>query len=449
MQTGQIRPQLKSTNEIHASISVPKHRTQVNLEQFLVEDVKPREVSAKESQTDAMRTPPPSPPYRPRKVGMDAEAQVVNDMVFSFDADCEPLVQLLIGSTCEQALVEVREDERLKNMVAAKEGLARRGDDLDSKMAARIAVERDLAYKKERVLLDAQSVMAKEAAVQAMLAATAVASQFLGRLQDDMLGVLETRHVLPDPVRAAVEHDFFGWLQQKVSLRLSQTRGSSMAVEDILARAVERFADEAARTNRDRAEAEAAESKAHADGEREAVEGARKRRHVKLFIQTDLSRTPFGPIELPGSSTVQSVEDELLKLLAERLGEENVPSSERVSFKWRGRVLDKDAGLFTMDLAADPDLKLAIAPLPPGARRRASQEAAASAAAAAAAAGGGALEVGAGASGEDASAEAHDTAGGEEAGAEGADGGHGTDDEGDATGEGEDGAGDDAEDGAA
>lgn len=78
------------------------------------------------------------------------------------------------------------------------------------------------------------------------------------------------------------------------------------------------------------------------------AEAQRKRKRFKLFIHTDLSSQPFGPIILPGTSIVTDVETELVGLIAHRLGQEATPKRHRLSFRWRGEAVEKAAFLYKM-----------------------------------------------------------------------------------------------------
>ena len=57
---------------------------------------------------------PPSPAI-PRKTGIDNETQVEDVReLFDFDAESDPIVNVIVAKTLEQALFEVRHEEELK-----------------------------------------------------------------------------------------------------------------------------------------------------------------------------------------------------------------------------------------------------------------------------------------------------------------------------------------------
>lgn len=70
----------------------------------------PQETDA-EAQTDAFLDRPATPLYVPLKVGMDVATQIEVGELFNFDVEVEPLLEVLVGKTLEQALQEVCEEE--------------------------------------------------------------------------------------------------------------------------------------------------------------------------------------------------------------------------------------------------------------------------------------------------------------------------------------------------
>jgi hypothetical protein len=69
-----------------------------------------------QTQTDAFLDRPISPLYVPVKSGIDAETQVEEGELFDFDFEVQPILQVLVGKTLEQALLEVMEEDELEIM---------------------------------------------------------------------------------------------------------------------------------------------------------------------------------------------------------------------------------------------------------------------------------------------------------------------------------------------
>jgi len=104
----------------------------VQTENFLEEiSDRPQETEV-ETQTDAFMDRPPSPLYIPKKTGLDKETQIFEGDLFDFDFEVEPILQVLVGKTLEQGLMEVLEEEELANLRAHQ-------DEYDQIRAAELA----------------------------------------------------------------------------------------------------------------------------------------------------------------------------------------------------------------------------------------------------------------------------------------------------------------------
>jgi len=67
-------------------------------------------------QTDFYIDRPPTPRFMPSKNGVDIETQIWDGDLFEFDIEVEPILQVIVGKTLEQARMEVLEEEELKAM---------------------------------------------------------------------------------------------------------------------------------------------------------------------------------------------------------------------------------------------------------------------------------------------------------------------------------------------
>lgn len=57
-----------------------------------------------------------SPLFIPTKTGEDKETQILPGELFNFDLEVEPILEVLVGKTLEQGLMEVLEEEELENI---------------------------------------------------------------------------------------------------------------------------------------------------------------------------------------------------------------------------------------------------------------------------------------------------------------------------------------------
>ncbi|CAA9994883.1 unnamed protein product [Nesidiocoris tenuis] len=65
------------------------------------------------TQTDYFTDRPPTPEFVPAKTGVDTSTQIQPGELFHFDTEVKPILEVLVGKTVEQALVEVMEEEEL------------------------------------------------------------------------------------------------------------------------------------------------------------------------------------------------------------------------------------------------------------------------------------------------------------------------------------------------
>jgi hypothetical protein len=65
------------------------------------------------TQTDAFLDRAPSPLYIPQKSGVDVATQVFEGELFDFDYEVEPILEVIVGKTIEQAMMEVMEEQEL------------------------------------------------------------------------------------------------------------------------------------------------------------------------------------------------------------------------------------------------------------------------------------------------------------------------------------------------
>lgn len=77
-------------------------------------------------QTDEFLPRPATPPYIPKKTGIDEETQIYDYDLFDFDREVRPILNVVTTKTLEQALLEVEEEEEVKNIQTYKEEFQRR-----------------------------------------------------------------------------------------------------------------------------------------------------------------------------------------------------------------------------------------------------------------------------------------------------------------------------------
>ena len=92
----------------------PPARIDVDLTFFLTEQgrQKPTEQDVK-CQTDVFLPRPETPKYVPKKTGIDKITQIEDYDLFDYDREVQPILNVLLTKTVEQALLEVEEETEL------------------------------------------------------------------------------------------------------------------------------------------------------------------------------------------------------------------------------------------------------------------------------------------------------------------------------------------------
>ena len=210
----------------------------VQTEKFL-EEIKDQLVEADvETQTDAFKDRPPSPLFVPKKSGIDRHTQVEDGELFDFDYEVEPILEVLVGKTLEQSIMEVMEEEELL-------ALKTHQDQYESLRNAELAqtqkleaAERRRWEEKERRKQQEKERIAKELQAKERVMASQMAKTFLSNLEDKVFGQLANEGYFYDQVEREVEFDFLPWLMQRVGANLDTKRVSRALADDLIKNAL-------------------------------------------------------------------------------------------------------------------------------------------------------------------------------------------------------------------
>lgn len=105
----------------------PPARIEVDLTYFLTEQgkEKPEQVEIR-VQTDEFQIRPPTPLYRPMKTGIDKITQIEDYDLFDYEREVQPIINVLLTKTVEQALLEVEEETEIEEIKKFKDGCYQR-----------------------------------------------------------------------------------------------------------------------------------------------------------------------------------------------------------------------------------------------------------------------------------------------------------------------------------
>ncbi|NXV72455.1 RSPH3 protein, partial [Atlantisia rogersi] len=184
-----------------------------------------------ECQTDAFLDRPPTPFFIPAKTGKDVATQIEEGELFDFDIEVKPIVEVLIGKTVEQALLEVMEEEELAQLWARQRAYA----ELRNAELAEVQrlEEQDRRYREEKERRHRQhmQMLQKQKETTEKIAARAFAQHYLADLIPSVFNNLRDSGYFYDPIERDIETEFLPWLMREVEETLERKVLGRMMVD--------------------------------------------------------------------------------------------------------------------------------------------------------------------------------------------------------------------------
>eukprot|EP00930_Biecheleria_cincta_P028380 TRINITY_DN1980_c0_g1_i1.p1 TRINITY_DN1980_c0_g1~~TRINITY_DN1980_c0_g1_i1.p1 ORF type:complete len:504 (-),score=152.38 TRINITY_DN1980_c0_g1_i1:186-1589(-) len=191
-----------------------------------------------ETQTDFILDRPPSPLFMPAKIGVDIETQIEEGELFDFDVECEPVLEVLVGKTLEQSMMEVLEEEELAS-------LQRHQEDFEKKRNAELlevqrmeAAEKRRHDEMQRRVEQQKAQHERDLATMRKVLSRNIASQHLEGLKDTMLLHLNDAGVFADNLKSAVENKFMPNLFKMVSKKIQENSKDRQIADSVANSAV-------------------------------------------------------------------------------------------------------------------------------------------------------------------------------------------------------------------
>ncbi|KAJ3132543.1 Radial spoke head protein 3 [Physocladia obscura] len=185
------------------------------------------------TQTDAFLDRAPSPLYIPQKSGSDVATQVYYGELFDFDFEVEPILEVIVGKTLEQALMEVAEEDELavlkKHQIKFEE---KRNAELAEVQRMEDAERRRVEEKERRLNEQIRLLKEKQDAAE-KVAARAFAQAYLSNLVPSVFDSLTSNGYFYDIIEKEVESLFLPWLSGEVDKNMSK-----LAIAHIIKRAI-------------------------------------------------------------------------------------------------------------------------------------------------------------------------------------------------------------------
>uniref|UniRef100_A0A3P9KUU3 Radial spoke head 3 n=1 Tax=Oryzias latipes TaxID=8090 RepID=A0A3P9KUU3_ORYLA len=209
----QVRRKLRARTP--EAVQGRKH-VNVQTESYLEELSDIPEVKETECQTDAFLDRPETPIFLAAKTGKDAATQIYEGDLFDFEEEVQPILEILVGKTLEQSLLEVMEEEELAALMAQQRAfLERRNNELPEVHRLQ-EQERRRREERERRMAEQRRALEEEQEVAEKIAARALTQQQLADLVPSVLASLRREGYFYDPVERDVETHFFPRLMDDV-----------------------------------------------------------------------------------------------------------------------------------------------------------------------------------------------------------------------------------------
>ncbi|GMI07608.1 hypothetical protein TrRE_jg2751 [Triparma retinervis] len=277
----------------------------LDLAPHLVEQVAPIAVATVNTQTAQFEARPPSPEFVPMKTGIDMTTQL-SDEVFDFDIEVGPLLQVIVGKTMEQALLEVEGEAELK---ALENECGRLGDEkkAEEERIRQMDLEAARVWKEKKEKVEAEIAFAKaQDEVRAKVAAVRCMKQILPNMLGEVYqGKVDRGEWVENDIASA----FLPWLIKSVEENIEGKRRGSELLDDVIVFSLEKA------KSMEKAAREAEEQRLKELSSAAARLRAARVGKVKINITAGsvglAADKVVGPLDITGSDTVRDLEDKI------------------------------------------------------------------------------------------------------------------------------------------
>lgn len=222
------RRRLMRANQTHKRATTPdavpgRKHTDIQTDSYL-EELTERTVEFEaETQTDFVLDRPPSPLFMPAKIGVDIDTQIEEGELFDFDVECEPVLEVLVGKTLEQSMMEVLEEEELASLQRHQENFEKQRNAELVEVQRMEAAEQRRHDELQRRVQQQAAQRERDLATMRKVLSRNIASQHLEGLKDSMLLHLSDAGVFASSLSTAVESKFMPNLLKMVSKQVEQS----------------------------------------------------------------------------------------------------------------------------------------------------------------------------------------------------------------------------------
>ncbi|XP_023246563.1 radial spoke head protein 3 homolog B [Copidosoma floridanum] len=194
-------------------------------------------------QTEYFLDRPSTPPYCHPKTGEDAFTQIEPGDLFDYDLEVQPILEVLVGKTIEQALIEVFEEEECARIREQQRNFYELRATEIAEQQRLEEQDRRIREEKDRRVKQHEEAVKVQLETEERVAATVLLTGYIAELLPAVLENLKISGVILDEIKADVEEDFMPWLMKEVKKGMGTTIDSKEILEDIVREIIESRAD--------------------------------------------------------------------------------------------------------------------------------------------------------------------------------------------------------------
>lgn len=215
-----------------------RQHIEMQTEEYLEELTDPIPMETQETQTDPLMDRPPTPKYAPLKTGRDAETQIHEGDLFHFDDAVEPILEVMVGKTLEQAMLEVMQEDELELLRQQQlEFEQRRKEELLEAQRLESMEKRKFEEKERRKKQEMERIQ-REKETREKLQARQFAKVYMTNLENRVFSRLQDEGWFSDRVLNEVELEFMPWLMSEVDKELEKKRKARALVDTLIRQVV-------------------------------------------------------------------------------------------------------------------------------------------------------------------------------------------------------------------
>uniref|UniRef100_A0A2K5S4N1 Radial spoke head 3 n=2 Tax=Cebus imitator TaxID=2715852 RepID=A0A2K5S4N1_CEBIM len=177
--------------------------------------------------------------YDRRVIRGNTYALQTGPLLFDFDLEVTPVLEVLVGKTIEQSLLEVMEEEELANLRASQ----REYEELRNSERAEVQrleeQERRHREEKERRKKQQWEIAHKHNETSQKIAARAFAQRYLADLLPSVFGSLRDSGYFYDPIERDIEIGFLPWLMNEVEKTMEYSMVGRTVLDMLIREVVE------------------------------------------------------------------------------------------------------------------------------------------------------------------------------------------------------------------